>query len=54
MKTPKIDQSKALEEAARFQDIRERAKAVTPVQVGRDILDLGQFPRVTRPGIESL
>lgn len=54
MKLPKIDQGKAVEEAARFQDIRERAARVRPVTVATDILDLAQFPRIGRPGLESL
>lgn len=48
MKLPKIDYSKAVEEAARFQDIKDRAARVTPVSAGRDILDLGKFPTVER------
>ena len=34
----KIDRSKTLEEAARFKDVADRAKAARPVDTGRDIL----------------
>lgn len=34
----KIDRSRAVEEAARLRDIADRAKAVRPVDTGRDIL----------------
>lgn len=34
----KTDRHKTLEEAARFKDISDRAKAARPVDTGRDIL----------------
>lgn len=45
-KPPKVDHSKAVERAMHFQDIRNRAALARPVDTGRDILDLGQFPRL--------
>jgi hypothetical protein len=39
MKTPTISSSKALEDAARFQDIRARAARVQPVVTAPEILD---------------
>lgn len=34
----KIDRSRTVEEAARFKDVADRAKAARPVDTGRDIL----------------
>jgi hypothetical protein len=36
--TPKIDRSKAIEEAARLKDVTDRARAARPVSAGSDIL----------------
>lgn len=34
----KIDRSRTVEEAVRFKDVTDRAKAARPVDTGRDIL----------------
>ncbi len=36
--TPKIDRSKALEEAARLKNISDRAKVARPIEQGADLL----------------
>lgn len=42
MNIPKVDQSKALEQAARFKDIADKARVARPIDQGADIL---QAPR---------
>jgi len=43
---PKIADHKSVERAARFKDIVDRAAVAKPVDTGKDILDLGRFPRL--------
>ena len=38
MSIPKVDHSKALEQAARFKDITDKAKVARPIDQGADIL----------------
>lgn len=38
MNIPKVDHSKALEQAARFKDIADKAKVARPIDQGADIL----------------